>query len=98
MFAVLGTYLDRPYVAIWAKDTDGTGSVKIPNHVGVEALLDARQGESFPATPTGPTFALHQGDAASVLCALLNLTTVTGITGDAPDLGAGGECDPDAVF
>ena len=85
-FIVRGTYLDRPYHAIWSEGEDGTGVVEVPNNVGVEALLDACRGESFGATPTGPSFRLDPNDAASVLCALDNLTHIISASGDVPNL------------
>lgn len=53
---------------------------------GVMSLLTEEEGRMHRATPTGPTAALSLQDPESVLVALMELTQITSIDGDPPEL------------
>lgn len=49
-------------------------------------LLQDHQGETIAVTPTGPEIEVDPDDAKAILAFLYHYTTVTEVSGDAPEL------------
>ncbi len=64
----------------------------------IAGLLHANEGRAFRTGVTGQSVTLSLQDAGSVLPALLSLTEVTDVTGDAPGLPGAEDFDPGVEY
>lgn len=96
MFTVIG-YLDGiPYtLAVDGPIHEGGVMAGSPN---VLRLLATRDGETYLATPTGPSGTLDIMDPASILGALCGWTEVRAVTGEPPDILNGQRNQPGVVY
>lgn len=91
MFTVEG-FLDGTYYTVTVNGAQQAGSTVILRE------LNARQGEQYAATPTGPAGSLDLSDPASVLGALMGWTRVVKVSGDPPDILHGQSNEPGVVY
>lgn len=81
-FQVSGYCDEIPYVVT----VDTTATPAVIGSSRVQGTLDRRTGEGIAVTPTGPFVTLDLTDEATILAALMSWTTITAVTGDAPQV------------
>lgn len=78
MFTVNGAAYGKPYAVTWNDDGTLTGTSL------VVSMLQAEVGSTVSVPPVGPSYTVDLSEPKSVIAALLDLTTVESIEGDAP--------------
>jgi hypothetical protein len=77
MFTVNGAAYGESYAVTWDNG-------ELSGDPTITGMLTERVGETVVVPPVGPVYELALDDPKSVIAALLDLTTVDSITGDAP--------------
>lgn len=97
MFTVEGTIDGQTYeVTVGGTDPDPSTVGVVSGSANAVTLLQLNEGQGVAATPTGPSYTLDLREPATVLAALYDLTHITAVDGDPPQVIP--PVDPDVVY